>query len=343
MTSALKILFIVDIAPEGAGPLACQGMRPEVLYRRYITTKADSVTFWMDSERVLQYINNESNRFKTFVANRIALIHELSSPSCWRYVDSKSNPADYASRGLRPTDKHEIDQWINGPDFLRREEKDWPPRPEDISVLPDETLEWKKDVNVYETQIQEVKPLDVFIQHYSAWYRLLKASAWLIRFMRHLRAVYPARNRSCQVPTNNERPDEPTGAGVRPLTVSELQNAKKCVLRYIQRECFPDEVASLKFTSSNSPSKVVVKKSSKLAALSPFMGDDGLLRVGGRLERAEISFDAKHPIIIPSKHHVVGILIRHYHEREGHSGTAPSSLLSNKISGFSKDALELDT
>lgn len=286
-----------------------------------LESKVDSVTFWTDSTCVLQYINNESNRFKTFVANRIALIHELSSPSCWRYVDSKSNPADYASRGLRPTDKHEIDQWINGPDFLRRKEKDWPPRPEDISVLPDETLEWKKDVNVYETQIQEVKPLDVFIQHYSAWCRLLKASAWLIRFTRHLRAVYPARNRSCQVPTNNERPDEPTGAGVRPLTVSELQNAKKCVLRYIQRECFPDEVASLKSTSSNSPSKVVVKKSSKLAALSPFMGDDGLLRVGGRLERAEISFDAKHPIIIPSKHHVVGILIRHYHEREGHSGT----------------------
>ena len=234
-----------------------------------LESKVDSVTFWTDSTCVLQYINNESNRFKTFVANRIALIHELSSPSCWRYVDSKSNPADYASRGLRPTDKHEIDQWINGPDFLRRKEKDWPPRPEDISVLPDETLEWKKDVNVYETQIQEVKPLDVFIQHYSGWHRLLKASAWLIRFIRHLRAVYPARNRSCQVLTNNERSDEPTGAGVRPLTVSELQNAKKCVLRYIQRECFPDEVAKLKSTSSNSPSKVVVKKSSKLAALSP--------------------------------------------------------------------------
>jgi transposase InsO family protein len=63
-----------------------------------------------------------------------------------------------------------------------------------------------------------------------------------------------------------------------------------------------------------------VKKSSKLAALSPFMDEDGLLRVGGRLERAEISFDAKHLIIIPSKHHIVGPLIHHYHKREGHSG-----------------------
>jgi hypothetical protein len=40
-----------------------------------------------------------------------------------------------------------------------------------------------------------------------------------------------------------------------------------------------------------------------------------------RLERAEISFDAKHPTVIPTKHHIVGPLIRHYHEREGHAGT----------------------
>ena len=51
------------------------------------------------------------------------------------------------------------------------------------------------------------------------------------------------------------------------------------------------------------------------------MGKDGVLRVGGRLERAELSFDAKHPIIIPSKHdHIVDLLIRHYHQREGHAG-----------------------
>jgi hypothetical protein len=79
--------------------------------------EVDSVRFWTDSMCVLQYLNNESNRFKTFVANRFALIYDLSSPSSWRYVDSKPNPADYASRGLQPTDAGEINQWIYGPDF----------------------------------------------------------------------------------------------------------------------------------------------------------------------------------------------------------------------------------
>lgn len=285
--------------------------------------KVDSVTFWTDSTCVLQYINSESNRFKTFVANRIALIHDLSSPSCWKYVDSKANPADYASRGLRPDNTREIDQWINGPDFLRGKEEDWPIHPREISVLPDEALEWKKDVNIYETQAQQVKPLDAFLQHYSSWYRLLKGIAWLTRFVCHLQVVRQGKGSACQVlssPGASSRGDS-TGAGVNTLSVEELQNAKTCVIRYVQRECFPDEVASLKPKSSNSSSDRVVKKSSKLAALSPFMGEDGLLRVGGRLERAEISFDAKHPIIIPSKHHIVGLLIRHYHEREGHSGT----------------------
>ena len=56
------------------------------------------VVFWTDSMVVLQYINNESKRFQTFVANRLAVIHELSKPSMWRHVGTKSNPADYASR-----------------------------------------------------------------------------------------------------------------------------------------------------------------------------------------------------------------------------------------------------
>ena len=57
-----------------------------------IRTK-DSI-IWTDSTSVLQYIRNESKRFKTFVTNRVAKIHDASDVSQWRYVDSKSNPSD---------------------------------------------------------------------------------------------------------------------------------------------------------------------------------------------------------------------------------------------------------
>lgn len=49
---------------------------------------------------MLKYINNETKRFHIFVANRVASIREATSVVQWRYVSSKSNPADEASRGL---------------------------------------------------------------------------------------------------------------------------------------------------------------------------------------------------------------------------------------------------
>ena len=54
--------------------------------------------FWTDSMCVLSYIASKDRRFRTFVANLVSSIHKVSSPSQWNYVDTKSNPADDASR-----------------------------------------------------------------------------------------------------------------------------------------------------------------------------------------------------------------------------------------------------
>ena len=65
-----------------------------------LTLPIRKVIFWTDSTIVLQYINNSHTRFQTFVANRLATIHDLSNPSQWRCVSSDLNPADIASLGL---------------------------------------------------------------------------------------------------------------------------------------------------------------------------------------------------------------------------------------------------
>ena len=59
--------------------------------------------FWTDSQVVLSYIKNQTIPFKTFVANRIQTIKDQSDVTQWQYVPSKSNPADYGSRGLDGT------------------------------------------------------------------------------------------------------------------------------------------------------------------------------------------------------------------------------------------------
>ena len=68
--------------------------------REGLEISIDRSVFWTDSTAVLQYIRNENKRFQTFVANRLAVIHDGSKPSQWNFVDSNRNPADDASRGL---------------------------------------------------------------------------------------------------------------------------------------------------------------------------------------------------------------------------------------------------
>ena len=70
------------------------------LIRRELDIEWKNETFWTDSKVVLGYINNNTKKFKIFVANRIQQIHEGSNVSQWRYVPSKMNPADDASRRL---------------------------------------------------------------------------------------------------------------------------------------------------------------------------------------------------------------------------------------------------
>ena len=71
--------------------------------------------FWSDSQIVIAYICNQSKRFKTFVANRVAQIRQFSEPNQWHYVSGDQNPADVLSRGCT-SDKVPL-SWFRGPDF----------------------------------------------------------------------------------------------------------------------------------------------------------------------------------------------------------------------------------
>ena len=61
----------------------------------------EKFVFWTDSTSVLRYIRNETKRFHTFVANRIAIIRDGSNPDQWRHVGGDLNPADDLCRGYR--------------------------------------------------------------------------------------------------------------------------------------------------------------------------------------------------------------------------------------------------
>lgn len=60
----------------------------------------DEVTFYTDSKVALGYIQNESRRSYVYVANCVQLIHNISSPEQWTYIDTDENPADLTIRPL---------------------------------------------------------------------------------------------------------------------------------------------------------------------------------------------------------------------------------------------------
>ena len=50
------------------------------------------------------------------------------------------------------------------------------------------------------------------------------------------------------------------------------------------------------------------------------MDEEGILRVGGRLQRSPLPPAEKNPILISGKHHVATLLVRHFHESVQHQG-----------------------
>ena len=112
-----------------------------------------------------------------------------------------------------------------------------------------------------------------------------------------------------------------------PISVEEMRSAEKEVLKYVQRQCFREELVCLQGKESEVELKKSVrasrarsvKKSSSIAKLDPELLD-GLLCVGGRLRHAPIEQERRHPVILPKKYHVVDLIVRHYHLLSGYSG-----------------------
>ena len=138
-------------------------------------------TFWTDSCIVLGNIRNDRKRFKTFVTNRLAKIHRHTSSEQWKYVDTKSNPANDASRGLSPS-KLLVSRWPKGPSFLWEDEGLWPRPPVAVAPskgqLPDD-FHFVENKQVAVSRVQEsYGTVDDMIVRFSSLYRLKVACAW---------------------------------------------------------------------------------------------------------------------------------------------------------------------
>ena len=153
---------------------ATVAVRVNSMIMKELDMPIDKTFYWTDSMSVLKYINNESRRFQTFVANRVAIIRDSSDPSQWRYISTEQNPADDCSRGM-PVEKFIVNtRWFTGPKFLKEPESVWPIKQE-VNLGPDDP-EIRKCVTVNATMTDETAAaLDKLFRHYSDWYNLRRA------------------------------------------------------------------------------------------------------------------------------------------------------------------------
>ena len=275
---------------------AVVSVKLDCMLRRELDIKFSRSVFWTDSTVVLRYIQNEDRRFHTFVANRVATIRDLSLPTQWRYVNTDLNSADDASRGLRANEMLNNIRWFRGPEFLWQEENTWPQNPLLTVDVIDCDPEVKRNTVVHVTQVKSDDVFDRLFKRRSSWYKLKTDIAYLLRVKQYL----------CSKARAQPLPDM-----TRQLTVAELNNSQLEIIKYVQRQVFPQEMKAVDDHVQCGKS-IIVHKSSHLNRLEPTTVGDGVLRVGGRLQ--------SHPIILPNNHAVSNLIVAHFHVISGHCG-----------------------
>lgn len=250
------------------------------------TLNISSIHAWTDSEIVLAWLQGHPNRWKTFVANRVSEIHDHLESAVWHHVSSKDNPADCASRGMSPDQLVSDNLWWHGPVWLAKNESSWPKK--NKCEIESTNLECKKIKQSF-----VVVPINDSITH------ILNNCGTLIKAIRV--TAFALRWRS---KTSNGS-----------LTAHELDVAQTTLLRYTQNMHFTDEYEKLANNES-------IPKTSKLISLNPYLDQDRMLRVGGRLENADIPLSARHPLIVPHKSRFTELLIDNTHQTTKHGGVA---------------------
>ncbi|XP_029167446.1 uncharacterized protein LOC114937947 [Nylanderia fulva] len=244
------------------------------------------VHLWSDSKVTLHWIQGHAARWKTFVANRVAHIQTQLPDAQWRHVAGKDNPADCASRGINPEELVNHTLWWTGPTWLALDETAWPSS--EVHIAEDDLPE-QRTTSLMTKGSVVVEP-DILLR-FSALHRLLRVTAWCRRWL-------------------NVASREVTLG--RPLHPDELDAALLQWLRIVQALHFPDEIAAATAGRPGPPRSSLIK-------LSPFLDDQGVLRVGGRLKHALLPYDEKHPVIVPASW-MTRLLIESCHRRSLHGG-----------------------
>ena len=257
---------------------------------------------WCDSTAALGWLRNSPSRYKTYVANRVALAADNVDPGIWQHVATQDNPADCASRGLSAEELKSHSLWWHGPPWLLHNPVPKSPQPRAEARNLD-LIKEEKEVAVH---IMTTKVVGGWEGRFNNYHKLLQGTALAFLFCRILLSTRPGRSR----------------IKASHLTVQQLDEAEEFLYQQAQQRSFGEELGRLTATTPQP-----VRQDSRLKAVNPFINEKGLMVVGGRLGKSSVSSMQAHPIILSSSDHVTKLIFVHYHHTLLHCG--PTLLLSH--------------
>ncbi|XP_018395293.1 PREDICTED: uncharacterized protein LOC108773843 [Cyphomyrmex costatus] len=248
-----------------------------VVVRTAIQVPIENVRAWSDSEIVLYWIKGDPSRWKPFVCNRVSEIIETLPAKHWSHVSGKENPADVISRGASPRQLENLELWWAGPPWLLTGEIS---SDDDCGVkLPMENhesimMERRKAKQACQIIVQGQPCIQMLLENISSLTKIERVLAYCKRFASNARKKASER-------------------AVGQLSITEVRMAHRSIIHHVQSKYFHDSISTLKANQ-------FLKTTDKLAALAPFLDEHDILRVGGRSQRTNWSFERKHPILLPS-------------------------------------------
>ncbi|XP_018374037.1 PREDICTED: uncharacterized protein LOC108768190, partial [Trachymyrmex cornetzi] len=225
-----------------------------------------------------------------FAVDGIHLWTDSTIVTCWIRSCSRQWSQFVANRVAEIQRLTNIDSWKHVPSKEN---------PADLLSRDIELPEGRATALVAETEAEQQS--DIFEQ-FSKLSRIVRVIAFCQRFIRNSRMHKVHESHS-----NNK------SVLIPPLSIDELEKSRLTLVKMVQRTSFRMELHSVKRVNH-------VNKNSSVLKLNPFIDEQGILRVGGRLRHADVSYEYKHPILLPGKHPFTKMIILHEHVRHFHAG-----------------------
>ena len=181
------------------------------------------------------------------MSNRIQTIKDHSDVAQWQHVPSKSNPADYGSRGLDGTCLAKAKMWYEGPKLIWELESSWK-RDHIEEEIDTDDPKTKKDVFVNRTVVK-AGTLETLETHFSSWNKMRRVFELVLKFKANLlRQVFLKRDKA--------ELHQQIGTSEQLLSIAEIEIVGKQIIYIAQNRAFAKEINSLGSAKNKKVEKV---------------------------------------------------------------------------------------